>query len=465
MRRMAAPLALAALGMLLLGCPRTTSFDVGPQGGAVTSPDGRLTLEIPAGALDRSVRIRIQPLDERGREALDSRAPVIAGYRLEPDGLRFAKPVHARLRVPRLPDFTPGEAGLGLLFTQDAAGVVEPLRASRLVVDGDTGSAVADGWLEHFSGMGLNYDRALVVTMEMSNGSRVGTAVDLSVPPKPFEARFVAWERDPAALDIERVDWVLQVEPRDVIDPHLEGGDFGPYRRDRAEPADTTTLPLRCLKPGYPMASLTLNFQEVRGAEGLSTSPVTQITQRVSCLAKNQAGGGQPPDPVQLSIRPERLGLDGELPQRFPIRVIARSRFAKLRFYLSPHDGVSGPFGEPRLNHPNVSLRPLPDASLRDVPGAPDVDRTASAYELDHRAGGVIVWFEFQCDQLIGGVDLYGHTVAAGGPNVIAHPLHTTVACDPENAQIIDDIFTSQPEPDPMPEGLHPPADAEAEGD
>jgi hypothetical protein len=56
-----------ALSLALLpGCDDEGAATIGPRGGVVTSPDGRVTLEVPAGALDREVFITIGELDEEG---------------------------------------------------------------------------------------------------------------------------------------------------------------------------------------------------------------------------------------------------------------------------------------------------------------------------------------------------------------------------------------------------------------
>jgi len=60
---------------------------VAASGGSVTSSDGRLTLDVPAGALPATTRLSIQAI---GNEAPGGRG---MGYRLLPEGLAFAAPV------------------------------------------------------------------------------------------------------------------------------------------------------------------------------------------------------------------------------------------------------------------------------------------------------------------------------------------------------------------------------------
>lgn len=60
---------------------------IGPEGGAIESTDGRLALEIPAGALGSETAITVQPITNGtpGGRGL--------AYRLEPEGITFAEPV------------------------------------------------------------------------------------------------------------------------------------------------------------------------------------------------------------------------------------------------------------------------------------------------------------------------------------------------------------------------------------
>jgi hypothetical protein len=68
----------------------------------VTSDDGRLTVEIPAGAVDGEAEITIAtvPLDELPEE-LRLLQGAGTGYRLEPDGLEFSEPVAVSLELDR----------------------------------------------------------------------------------------------------------------------------------------------------------------------------------------------------------------------------------------------------------------------------------------------------------------------------------------------------------------------------
>lgn len=66
---------------------------VGADGGLVSSPDGMLVIDIPAGALSANTTIGIEPITNE--------APLGAGggYRLTPEGTEFAKPVTLTFKI------------------------------------------------------------------------------------------------------------------------------------------------------------------------------------------------------------------------------------------------------------------------------------------------------------------------------------------------------------------------------
>ena len=61
--------------------------DIGPLGGSITSPDGRLTLTIPQNALAETIEFAIQPVTNKFGVGLG------LAYRLDPDGKTFTTPL------------------------------------------------------------------------------------------------------------------------------------------------------------------------------------------------------------------------------------------------------------------------------------------------------------------------------------------------------------------------------------
>lgn len=76
---------LVALAMLT-GCEGEDTETVGPRGGVITSPDGRVTLEVPAGALDHEIAISIDEVDGGPDGAVGP------AYEILPRGTTFNEP-------------------------------------------------------------------------------------------------------------------------------------------------------------------------------------------------------------------------------------------------------------------------------------------------------------------------------------------------------------------------------------
>lgn len=65
---------------------------IGPSGGSVSTPDGRITLTIPKDSVAAPVEFSIQPITNKAEGGLGS------GYRLEPNGQKFATPVEVTFK-------------------------------------------------------------------------------------------------------------------------------------------------------------------------------------------------------------------------------------------------------------------------------------------------------------------------------------------------------------------------------
>jgi len=80
--------AAAFAATMAVGCDVESGTEIGPRGGLVTSEDGRLTLEVPAGALLDAVPISIERIDDGPDNAS---GPT---YQVEPYGVSFLRPAH-----------------------------------------------------------------------------------------------------------------------------------------------------------------------------------------------------------------------------------------------------------------------------------------------------------------------------------------------------------------------------------
>jgi hypothetical protein len=85
MRRLTLGVMAMAMAMLT-GCDAEGVHTVGPEGGIVRSADGRVTLEIPAGALAQDVAITIGEIEDGPADAVGM------AYEVEPAGLVLAVP-------------------------------------------------------------------------------------------------------------------------------------------------------------------------------------------------------------------------------------------------------------------------------------------------------------------------------------------------------------------------------------
>src|SRR5690606_4796921 len=129
---------------------------IGPDGGEITSRDGRLTLIIPEGALDEPTEITIEALEVRDlgdefEELVDTLGETMA-YELGPDGLEFNEPITARIasELPLVQDDDSLALHLGLMFTSDGEEVAL-LDNLRVELDEDDDTTSVSGELAHFS--------------------------------------------------------------------------------------------------------------------------------------------------------------------------------------------------------------------------------------------------------------------------------------------------------------------------
>jgi hypothetical protein len=111
--------ALALLATALPACDGSATGNVGPRGGMVSSSDGALTLDVPAGAVDREVEVAIEPAD------MELPAGNVApGYHLTPEGLGLRIP--ATLRVDAGFVAADERADLELVILRDGAWYLLP---------------------------------------------------------------------------------------------------------------------------------------------------------------------------------------------------------------------------------------------------------------------------------------------------------------------------------------------------
>lgn len=140
---------------------------VGTSGAELTSPDGGLSLSIPAGALASEVAINIEAVPaDQWTGPLSDLDPAAIVYSLEPNGLSFDQPVAFQMTM----DIEVGEDGLvvpPVAFVINEAGNGELIDLD-VQLDNESGIAIMSGNIEHFSWL-VGDDGGLAVGLEQIN--------------------------------------------------------------------------------------------------------------------------------------------------------------------------------------------------------------------------------------------------------------------------------------------------------
>lgn len=138
--------------------PATASQDVGPDGGTVTSTDGRVVLEIPAGALGTTETITITTRDTADLDAPFDTMTGLDGprlvYEMGPDGLTFDAPITVAVELEDTATMVAGDsvsAPIAVLMTTDEQGAAVMVDSLIMTVDEETGTVTLTGQLGHFS--------------------------------------------------------------------------------------------------------------------------------------------------------------------------------------------------------------------------------------------------------------------------------------------------------------------------
>lgn len=142
---------------------------IGPEGGEAISPDGKVRVVIPQGALAESTRIRILNINnETLQDAAPGNKPLLSAVECKPYGLVFNKPVELiySLYHAEIPG-TPVELGF-----YDAA-------QDEIIPTGQTTTVPADGYIVSFSVVHFSTYAALRVLTPQSTPIGVGVKIPL----------------------------------------------------------------------------------------------------------------------------------------------------------------------------------------------------------------------------------------------------------------------------------------------
>ena len=136
-------LPLVALLLAATACDGEDVQTVGPRGGVITSPDGRVSLDIPAGALTEEIAIHIDEVDD-GPEGAIGRT-----YEITPRLTMLLAPAELIIDL----EGDPEQRTLPLADMADAVIVTEAADGWKQIadLDVDTEARIASGSVLYFS--------------------------------------------------------------------------------------------------------------------------------------------------------------------------------------------------------------------------------------------------------------------------------------------------------------------------
>lgn len=205
----------AGLLALLAGCPFFDGDDddaaadplttqvVGATGGRITSPDGSLSLDVPAGALAADTAITVVEVSAANQSELVRAQKPTRVYRLEPSGLTFAQPVTATIDLPPSAD---GHLAFAVLYSGDK---FQPLQALTLAFGASQLRMTAQ--LDHFSELlVLEEQGTTAVATVAPRAIKVGETLDATLS--------VSKGASGAEVTIEaEIDYISTSNPADLV--------------------------------------------------------------------------------------------------------------------------------------------------------------------------------------------------------------------------------------------------------
>ena len=131
----------------------TSTADIGPAGGTVSSTDGELELTVPAGALASTQTLTIESIDPGSLPSAFDGMAIEAAYDIGPAGLTFSTPVQLEFHSDQQPRQTDGSITVGLeaIFTVDDGGALEKLADTEMVADAIENTFTIEATTTHLS--------------------------------------------------------------------------------------------------------------------------------------------------------------------------------------------------------------------------------------------------------------------------------------------------------------------------
>ena len=250
------------------------------EGGTVASSDGRVTLEIPAGALSEDAEISIAPVPPEDiheelmalAEAYGGSLPNASAYRLQPDGLEFEQPV--TIRFEDGPDaIQDSVVKVFVLLTQSGNGEPEFVDELESTANLEAGTVVVSGQLTHFSWL-VRSDLGLEARLEQIEPKEqpVGASFNITIK----------LENKTSANRIQNIKGTLSTtNPVEILGYSPRGGAIEHPTSTRLHLmastllqkwSTNTSLDLKCTKPGNGSYTYYVEAEEAFGV-GSVTSP------------------------------------------------------------------------------------------------------------------------------------------------------------------------------------------------
>lgn len=156
------------------GSNNVSTRTIGPEGGTITSPDGKLTIIIPPGALSEDTEITVRRLNDSEISEEFAQENVDSTYELAPDGLIFNVPVRASVKLDEDPNQTDGtlSADVSFLFSE-SGDVIEFLENTELEVDGPGSMTTVSADLTHFTDLVTITSNGVTATLDMTKAEDI----------------------------------------------------------------------------------------------------------------------------------------------------------------------------------------------------------------------------------------------------------------------------------------------------
>lgn len=193
-----------------------TSKSIGPEGGFISTPDDKLTLKFPAGALKETRTITIRPVTNTAWNGIGQ------GFEFGPDGSSFEQPVEFIYRYSNEEVAGSSLQNMALAF-QNPNGIWQ--LAQPVKVDQDTKTIT--GRINHFSWWSLVTEYRL---LPESDSVVLKQTKELTLERAQFHGTFPFWKgKEPKNFEIDELLYLFEAKVADRTDIkkiYLNGIDF-----------------------------------------------------------------------------------------------------------------------------------------------------------------------------------------------------------------------------------------------